>query len=294
MKHAVHIPCWNSFRVAPWRWCGVCFGRTARECYWTGLRQTRWARGAYAGAISPEFVFPVQAVGRRGYLSDVQALCWLYCLAGCLASCGVGQAFSLCGNVGCNFAACASCHARERLRRRYGLPPAFGLPPGIDDCAVHFLCFYCASHQELREMALRGVDGPGLHILDVLPGSFAAAPGGEAAAAARRAEVDRMLAHPPRLFVARKKNLPPAELGTEAAAAAISEKGEELGWEVRCCETAAPQQQAMERGEGLAARRAAAARAAAAAAPPRTHSVEELGQGGAEAGVPPRAWSVAY
>ena len=51
------------------------------------------------------------------------------------------------GNFLCNFAACYSCHAREKLRRRYNLPPAFGLPPGVDDCLVHFFCFYCASHQ---------------------------------------------------------------------------------------------------------------------------------------------------
>jgi hypothetical protein len=109
-------------------------------------------------------------------------------------------------------------------RRRYQLPPTFCLPPGIDDCLVHFLCFYCASHQvghvslmqmllgrwrwqlgparrqalallnccatvlpgtawyclvpqEMRELAVRGVDGPGMHILDVLPDSFQNAEG---------------------------------------------------------------------------------------------------------------------
>ena len=34
-------------------------------------------------------------------------------------------------------------------------------PPGFDDCCVHFLCFYCATHQELREAVMRGLDGPG-------------------------------------------------------------------------------------------------------------------------------------
>lgn len=66
---------------------------------------------------------------------------------GCIFGCGIGQAFSLCGNLGANFAACYSCHARERMRRKWNLPPAFGLPPGIDDCLVHFFCAYCASHQ---------------------------------------------------------------------------------------------------------------------------------------------------
>lgn len=32
-------------------------------------------------------------------------------------------------------------------RSKYKLPPMFGLPPGIDDCLVHFVCSYCASHQ---------------------------------------------------------------------------------------------------------------------------------------------------
>ena len=35
--------------------------------------------------------------------------------------------------------------------------------------------------QELRELAVRGVDGPGMHILDVLPRAFPNAPGGSAA-----------------------------------------------------------------------------------------------------------------
>ena len=28
------------------------------------------------------------------------------------------------------------------LRRRFKLPPIFLLPPGVDDCLVHFLCMY--------------------------------------------------------------------------------------------------------------------------------------------------------
>ena len=45
--------------------------------------------------------------------------------------------------------------------RKYNLPAVFGLPPGFDDCCVHFICMYCASHQEARELVVRGVDGPG-------------------------------------------------------------------------------------------------------------------------------------
>lgn len=27
VKHSVHIPCWDSYRILPWRWRGFCFGR---------------------------------------------------------------------------------------------------------------------------------------------------------------------------------------------------------------------------------------------------------------------------
>lgn len=48
--------------------------------------------------------------------------------------------------------------------RKYNLPDTFGLGPGVDDCCTHFACMYCASHQEMRELAIRGVDGPGMTI----------------------------------------------------------------------------------------------------------------------------------
>lgn len=63
------------------------------------------------------------------------------------------------------------------------------------------MCFYCASHQELRELAVRGVDGPGLHIQDVLSSSFP--PEADQAAAARAELVNYMLSHPPELFKSR-------------------------------------------------------------------------------------------
>ena len=94
------------------------------------------------------------------------------CCLGVALTLGVGQFFSVCGNYGLNCAACYTCHAREKfrrcspssrplgtwtlcfftcsscklslhccgLRRRYNLPPAFGLPPGIDDCLMHLIC----------------------------------------------------------------------------------------------------------------------------------------------------------
>jgi len=101
----------------------------------------------------------------------VQASCFDQCLAVVL-SLGIGQFLSVLGNCGINCAACYSCHGREKFRRKYKLPPTFGLPPGLDDCCVHFLCGYCASHQELREAVMRGLDGPGISPLDVWPSSW--------------------------------------------------------------------------------------------------------------------------
>lgn len=206
VKHSTHLPCWDSFKINPCRWRGIVFGRTLEECYWDGLRQTRWARTVYAANLGREYILPVRGVGRHGYKSEIKALCWMYFLMGCIFSCGIGQVFSLCGNFCFNFSACYSCHAREKIRRRYKLPPVFGLPPGIDDFVAHFFCLYCSVYQEMRELTIRGVDGPGLHILDVLPGSYAAAPGGLEAISIRKAAVDKMLSKPPLMFVSRPKN----------------------------------------------------------------------------------------
>jgi len=204
VKQAVHVPCWDSFKLNPFAWRGVWFGRTWNECLWTGFRQMRWARAAYAGALGTEYLMPVKNVGRHGYNSDIRALFGLYCAMSCCFSCGVGQIFSLCGNLGCNFGAWYSCHSREKLRRRYELPSAFCLPPGIDDFLVHFFCFYCASHQELREMAVRGIDGPGHHILDLCPDSYEHVSGAKEAITNRKLEVDRMMSRPPKIFESRR------------------------------------------------------------------------------------------
>ena len=141
------IPCWDSFKIDPRLWRGVVFGRSFRECFWFGLRETRWARTAYAGNMGREYMMPVQGVGTHAYKSEIEALCWMTYILGCIFSCGIGQVFSICGNAGANCAACYTCHTRARMRNTYGLPPVFGLPLGIDDCLVHLLCFYCASHQ---------------------------------------------------------------------------------------------------------------------------------------------------
>lgn len=141
---------------------------TRTLCYWFGIRETRWARTAYAGNLGREYLLPVRGVGTHGYKSEIEALCWMTWLLGCLMGCGVGTFLSICGNASVNFAAPYTCHTRSRMRYKYGLPPACPfLPLGIDDCLVHCFCFYCSSHQEMRELAVRGVDGPGLHTMDL-------------------------------------------------------------------------------------------------------------------------------
>jgi hypothetical protein len=72
----------------------------------------------------------------------------------------LNESFSLPPQAGCSWTGTGSGTSRDlppgapphlppSLRpswcRRYKLPPTFCLPPGIDDCLVHFFCFYCAS-----------------------------------------------------------------------------------------------------------------------------------------------------
>ena len=77
VKHSVHVPCWDSFKILPWKWRGCVFGRNCKECYWFGLREARWARTAYGGNLGREYVLPVRGVGTHGYKSEIEALCWL-------------------------------------------------------------------------------------------------------------------------------------------------------------------------------------------------------------------------
>ena len=203
VKHAVHIPCWTSFRWLPWRWRGWCLGKSWNQCLWTGWRQMRWSRAAYSGALGREYVMPILDVGRHGFLSDIRALCGLSFAMACVFSCGIGQVLSLCGNVCSNFAAVYTCNARRKVRQRYGLPPAIPCcVDGVDDCLVDFFCFYCASHQLLRELAVRGVDGPGMHVFDVVtdPATWSHLEGIEEAMARRRWIVERMTARRPTFF----------------------------------------------------------------------------------------------
>ncbi|KAK9850266.1 hypothetical protein WJX84_009716 [Apatococcus fuscideae] len=177
IKTAVHVPCCPSFRFNPLRWRGPCFGRTGGECYWFAVDRTRWARVVHAVGLGREYTYPFAEVGKGTARSEMCALCWFTCMFGIIASAGIGQGITVCGNIGPNFAACYTCHAREKIRRRFNLPPTFGLPPGFDDCCTHFCCMYCSSHQELRELLVRGLDGPGISPLDVNPSSWKHVPG---------------------------------------------------------------------------------------------------------------------
>ncbi|BDA45424.1 hypothetical protein COCOBI_07-2110 [Coccomyxa sp. Obi] len=187
-RSAVHIPCCPSFRWNPLNWRGICFGRSFMECYWFSVDRTRWSRTTHALRLGREYTEPFQGFG-KGDKHEISSLCWFQCCLGLALTLGVGQFFSICGNYGLNCAACYTCHAREKLRRRFDLPSAFGLPPGIDDCLVHFICLYCATHQEMREAIARGLDGPGISPLDVHPESWAHVPGFEEEMAHRKAKL---------------------------------------------------------------------------------------------------------
>ena len=42
---------------------------------------------------------------------------------------------------------------------------------------MYAACRYCATHQEMREAIARGLDGPGISPLDVMPETWAHCPG---------------------------------------------------------------------------------------------------------------------
>ena len=64
-----------------------------------------------------EYSDPFKGLG-RSYPDEIGQLCGFVCMLGCAFSLGIGQAISVCGNYGANFAACFTCHAREKLRRQ--------------------------------------------------------------------------------------------------------------------------------------------------------------------------------
>lgn len=107
---------------------------------------------------------------------------------------------------------------------------------------------------------LRGVDGPGMHVLDVLPGSYKHIPGSTDAIAKRHKAVADMVANPPVLFMSRGKKagttdvqMPALGPVTLVASRLMEEPDEELiakldkaelGWCRHCC--TAPGVQSME------------------------------------------------
>ena len=64
-----------------------------------------------------EYSDPFRGLG-RSYPDEIGQLCGFVCMLGCAFSLGIGQAISICGDYGVNFAACFTCHSREKLRRR--------------------------------------------------------------------------------------------------------------------------------------------------------------------------------
>ena len=90
----------------------------------------------------------------------------------------------------------------------------------------------------MRELSIRGVDGPGLHILDVLPESYEGAGGGAGAVAVeqRRKRVEAMVSKPPKLFVSRPRK--EIEDGESGVTWSIVKEGTKITWKrVRraCC-----------------------------------------------------------
>jgi hypothetical protein len=76
----------------------------------------RWSRTVHALNMGREYSEPFKGLG-RSYPDEIGQLCGFVCMLGCAFGLGIGQAVSICGNYGVNFAACFTCHAREKLRR---------------------------------------------------------------------------------------------------------------------------------------------------------------------------------
>ncbi|CAL8464391.1 g3926 [Coccomyxa elongata] len=214
LKASVHIPGWESYNINPFRWRGACFGRTVSECFCVGIHPTRWARSAYGGNLGARFRRGTSS--QRTWKEVIGSLSALYCWASLALSFGLGHLICAGGAWGLNFMSWFSCVTRRQLRRRFRLPATFGLPDGCDDCAVHTCCMYCASHQELRELAVRGVGGPSIHVLDVTSRSFSHVPGIEARLQQRAAELAIMeeapVAFPPAPATPIPEEAPPPEV----------------------------------------------------------------------------------
>ena len=96
---------------------------------------------------SPCWVYHAQCAGMCGGWASACAS-YLLCLSVAAAKYAIVACFALDGNpIKTPPKGCAQHLDVLQLRRKYNLPNTFGLPPGCDDCCVHFFCMYCASHQ---------------------------------------------------------------------------------------------------------------------------------------------------
>ena len=64
-------------------------------------------------------------------------------------------------------------------------------------------------YREMRELVIRGVDGPGMHTMDISADSYHTAKGHEEAASNRKLLVEKMLQNPPQYYSAEKSNARP-------------------------------------------------------------------------------------
>ena len=61
-----------------------------------------------------EYSDPFRGLG-RSYPDEIGQLCGFVCMLGCAFSLGIGQAISICGDYGVNFAACFTCAGAPTL-----------------------------------------------------------------------------------------------------------------------------------------------------------------------------------
>ena len=89
--------------------------------------------------------------------------------------------------------------------------------------------WYMATCREMRELVIRGVDGPGMHAMDVCPHSYDTAPEHEEVYEKRKKWVEKMLSRPPKQYT--------REAGTKHpdVYAAVCANVVKVGWCYLCC-----------------------------------------------------------
>jgi hypothetical protein len=122
----------ESYRINPFEWRGVCFGRTLSECFWVGIHPTRWARAAYGGSLGsrstgdntseryfpaplPALLMPVSSVWKwkvghwwayvycRTWKAVIGTMSSTYCFGALAIGLLLGHAITLGGSCGLNF-----------------------------------------------------------------------------------------------------------------------------------------------------------------------------------------------